>query len=142
MTLVGHPEVIAEPWFASGSTRAENSELLDLYVSDWIKDRDAKEVIKAFEEAEAAVAPIYDIRDILTDPQFIALKTILEVQDSALGPIKMQNVMYRMSGTPGQIKWTGRAQGANSRQILETDLKLTKEQIDKLIEIGVVGVNE
>jgi len=142
MTLVGHPEVIAEPWFASGSTRAENSELLDLYVSDWIKDRDAKEVIKAFEEAEAAVAPIYDIRDILTDPQFIALKTILEVQDSALGPIKMQNVMYRMSGTPGQIKWTGRAQGANSRQILETDLKLTKEQIDRLIEIGVVGVSE
>jgi crotonobetainyl-CoA:carnitine CoA-transferase CaiB-like acyl-CoA transferase len=54
----------------------------------------------------------------------------------------MQNVMYRMSGTPGQIKWTGRAPGANSRQILETDLKLTKAQIDKLIEIGVVGVSE
>jgi crotonobetainyl-CoA:carnitine CoA-transferase CaiB-like acyl-CoA transferase len=142
LTLVGHPEVIAEPWFASGSTRAEHSELLDLYVSNWIKDRDASEVIKAFEEAEAAVAPIYDIRDILTDPQFIALKTILEVQDAALGPIKMQNVMYRMSGTPGQIKWTGRPPGANSRQILETDLKLTKAQIDKLIEIGVVGVSE
>jgi crotonobetainyl-CoA:carnitine CoA-transferase CaiB-like acyl-CoA transferase len=142
LTLVGHSEVIAEPWFASGSTRAEHSELLDLYVSDWIKDRDASEVIKAFEEAEAAVAPIYDIRDILTDPQFIALKTILEVQDPALGQIKMQNVLYRMSGTPGQIKWTGRAPGANSRQILEIDLKLTKAQIDKLIKIGVVGVNE
>ena len=78
----------------------------------------------------------------MTDPQFIALKTILEVQDPSLGPIKMQNVMYRMSLTPGEIKWTGRAPGANSRAILESELKLTKEQIDKLIEFGVVGVRE
>ena len=142
LRLVGHPEVISEPWFNSGSTRAEHSEMLDKYVGDWILARDSQEVIKAFEEAEAAVAPIYDIRDIVTDPQFIALKTILEVQDPALGAVKMQNVMYRMSSTPGEIKWTGRPKGADSRDILESQLKLSKEQIDKLIALGVVGVNE
>jgi crotonobetainyl-CoA:carnitine CoA-transferase CaiB-like acyl-CoA transferase len=142
LTLVGHPEVIKEPWFTTGSTRAEHSVILDKYVGDWIAARDSELVIKAFEEAEAAVAPIYDIRDILTDPQFIALKTILDVQDPELGTLKMQNVMYRMSGTPGEIKWTGRPKGADSRQILQSELKLTKDQIDKLIEIGVVGVNE
>lgn len=142
LTLVGHPEVIAEPWFATGSTRAEHSEILDKYVGDWIAERSADLVVKAFEEAEAAVAPIYDIRDILTDPQFVALKTILDVEDPGLGTLKMQNVMYRMSGTPGEIKWTGRPKGADSREILQAELKLTKEQIDQLIEIGVVGVNE
>jgi len=142
LTLVGHPEVIAEPWFATGSTRAEHSEILDKYVGDWIAERSADLVVKAFEEAEAAVAPIYDIRDILTDPQFVALKTILDVEDPGLGTLKMQNVMYRMSGTPGEIKWTGRPKGADSREILQSELKLTKEQIDQLIEIGVVGVNE
>lgn len=142
LTLVGHPEVIAEPWFKSGSTRAEQSDLLDKYVGDWILSRDSSEVIKAFEEAEAAVAPIYDIRDILTDPQFIALKTILDVNDPHLGTIKMQNVIYRMSRTPGEIKWTGRPKGADTREILEFDLKLSKEQIDMLIALGVVGVNE
>lgn len=142
LTLVGHPEVIAEPWFATGSTRAEHSEILDKYVGDWIAERSADLVVKAFEEAEAAVAPIYDIRDILTDPQFVALKTILDVEDPGLGTLKMQNVMYRMSGTPGEIKWTGRPKGADSREILQSELKLTKEQIDQLIEISVVGVNE
>lgn len=142
LTLVGHPEVITEPWFATGSTRAAHSEILDKYVGDWIAERNADFVISAFEEAEAAVAPIYDIRDILTDPQFVALKTILDVEDPGLGAIKMQNVMYRMSGTPGEIKWTGRPRGADSREILQADLKLTREQIDQLIEIGVVGVNE
>lgn len=142
MILVGHPEVISEPWFASGSTRAQHAELLDQYVGDWIQSRDFKEVVSAFEKAEAAVAPIYDIRDILTDPQFIALKTILEVQDPMLGTIKMQNVMYRLSATPGAIKWTGRAKGANSREILESQLELTAEQVNHLIELGVVGVDK
>ncbi len=142
LTLVGHPEVIAEPWFKSGSTRADHSDILDKYVGDWIQSRDSSEVIKAFEDAEAAVAPIYDIRDILTDPQFIALKTILDVNDPQLGTIKMQNVIYRMSSTPGEIKWTGRPKGADTREILEFDLKLSKEQIDMLIALGVVGVNE
>lgn len=142
LTLVGHSEVIAEPWFKSGSTRADHSDLLDKYVGDWIQSRDSSEVIKAFEEAEAAVAPIYDIRDILTDPQFIALKTILDVSDPQLGTIKMQNVIYRMSSTPGEIKWTGRPKGADTREILASDLKLSKEQIDMLIALGVVGVNE
>lgn len=141
LTLVGHPEVIMEPWFKSGSTRAEHSDLLDKYVGDWIRSRDSSEVIKAFEDAEAAVAPIYDIRDILTDPQFIALKTILDVHDPQLGAIKMQNVIYRMSSTPGEIKWTGRPKGADTREILEFDLKLSKEQIDMLIALGVVGVD-
>ncbi len=142
LTLVGHPEVINEPWFAAGSSRAEHSEILDKFVGDWIAERNADLVVKAFEDAEAAVAPIYDIRDILTDPQFVALKTILDVEDARLGTLKMQNVMYRMSGTPGEIKWTGRPKGADSREILQTELRLTKEQIDQLIEIGVVGVNE
>lgn len=142
MILVGHPEVISEPWFASGSTRAQHAELLDQYVGDWIRNRDFEEVVSTFEKAEAAVAPIYDIRDILTDPQFIALKTILEVQDPMLGTIKMQNVMYRLSATPGAIKWTGRAKGADSREILESQLKLTAEQVNHLIELGVVGVDK
>ena len=54
----------------------------------------------------------------------------------------MQNVIYRMSSTPGEIKWTGRPKGADTREILEFDLKLSKEQIDMLIALGVVGVNE
>ncbi len=37
LRLVGHPEVISEPWFRSGHGRAEHSDLLDGYVADWIR---------------------------------------------------------------------------------------------------------
>ena len=142
MTLVGHPEVITEPWFSAGSTRAEHAELLDTYVGDWIRQRDSAQVITAFEDAQAAVAPIYDITDVLSDPQFQALETITQVEDPDLGTIKMQNVLYRLSQTPGAIQWTGRAKGQDTRAILREQLNLSDDQIDKLIELGVIGESQ
>lgn len=142
MELVGHPEVINEEWFKSGASRAEHADILDEMVGSWIKARSAEEVIAAFEEAQAAVAPIYDIRDVISDPQFKALQTITEVNDPELGPIKMQNVLYRLSSTPGEIKWTGRAKGADSKSILRDTLKLSEEVIEDLINRGVIGVDE
>ncbi len=68
MTLVGHPEVIAEPWFASGRERAEHAELLDSYVGWWIAARTRDEVIRAFERVGAAAAPVYSARDLVEDP--------------------------------------------------------------------------
>jgi crotonobetainyl-CoA:carnitine CoA-transferase CaiB-like acyl-CoA transferase len=139
LNLVGHPEVIEEPWFASGSTRAEHAEILDKYVGDWIIKRDSAEVIRAFEEAQAAVAPIYDIKDVLEDPHFKALETIINIEDPDLGTIKMQNVMFRLSTTPGRLMWTGRKKGADTREILRNELGLTDLQIDKLAQLGVIG---
>lgn len=45
------------------------------------------EVVAAFEEAEAAVAPIYDASDIAKDPQFDALDTVISVDDDDLGSV-------------------------------------------------------
>ena len=138
MHLVGHPEVVQEPWFASGATRAEHADELDAYVGDWIAARDLEEVVKAFTEAEAAVAPIYDIADVFADPQYQALDTITTVEDPALGPVRMQNVLYRLSETPGAIRWTGREHGADTRAVLAEYAGLTDDELDELTAEGVL----
>jgi crotonobetainyl-CoA:carnitine CoA-transferase CaiB-like acyl-CoA transferase len=142
MHLVGHPEVIDEPWFAAGSTRAEHADELDAYVGGWIAERDAAEVIKAFEEAQAAVAPIYDIADVFADPQYQALDTITTVEDPVLGPVRMQNVMYRLSDSPGSIEWTGRPHGADTRAVLAERLGLDDAELDALVASGVIAQGE
>jgi crotonobetainyl-CoA:carnitine CoA-transferase CaiB-like acyl-CoA transferase len=139
MRLVGHPEVCDEPWFAAGASRAEHAEELDGYVGAWIAERDLAEVVKAFEEAEAAVAPIYDVSDVFTDPQFLALDSITTVSDPVLGPVKMQNVMFRMSQTPGAIRWTGRGLGADTDSVLSERLGLTPAELGTLQRSGVIA---
>jgi len=118
VTLVGRSDLLTEPWFASGSSRAEHADELDAAVAAWIGARTRAEVIAAFEAAEAAVAPIYDVRDVLADPQYAALGTVATVADPQLGPLRMQNVPFRMSRTPGAIEFAGRPHGADTESVL------------------------
>jgi crotonobetainyl-CoA:carnitine CoA-transferase CaiB-like acyl-CoA transferase len=114
LQLVGHPEVTAEPWFASGHGRAAHVELLDELVGAWVAEHDFTDVVEQFERAGAAVAPIYDIRQAMQDPQYRALDTFITIKDEDLGPIKMQNVIFRMLGTPGQVRFPGRRLGQDN----------------------------
>jgi crotonobetainyl-CoA:carnitine CoA-transferase CaiB-like acyl-CoA transferase len=138
LTLVGHPEVLDEPWFASGRGRYEHVELLDAYVGDWVAERDRDEVIAAFTEAGAAVAGVYDAEDLTNDPHVRETKMLTTVDDDELGPVLMHNVMWRMSRTPGQIRFTGRALGADTDEVL-TDLGCTADELAELREKGVIA---
>lgn len=139
LRLVGHPEVIEEPWFRHGRSRAEHADLLDGFVGEWIAARDRDEVMKAFEAAGAAVAPVYKPSELLDDPQVQALELVTTVPDDDLGPIRMQNVMWRMARTPGSIRSTGRALGADTDEILENELGVSASEVQALKDRGVVA---
>ncbi|ALC23782.1 CaiB/BaiF CoA transferase family protein [Streptomyces pristinaespiralis] len=137
MHLVGRPELVDEPWFATGTGRAEHAGELDDAVGGWIARRTRDEVVDAFEKAEAAVAPVYDISDVMDDPQYQALGTITEVPDPELGTLRMQNVIFRLSETPGRIRWAGRPHGADTEEVL-TELGLTPTDITALRTQGAL----
>ncbi|MET8943489.1 CoA transferase [Streptomyces sp. NPDC004542] len=135
MRLVGRPELIDEPWFATGADRAAHADVLDRAVGDWIAGRTRTEVLAAFEKAEAAIAEIQDVRGVLADPQYQALDTVTTVDDPELGPLRMQNVLFRLSATPGAIRWAGRPHGADTEDVL-TELGLTPDELRVLREEG------
>lgn len=118
MRLIGRPELIDEPWFATGAERARHADVLDDAVGSWIAARDREEVVAAFEKAEAAVAPIYTAADVLDDPQYAALGSIVSVDDDELGPVRFQNVPFRLSETPGRVRTTGPRLGEHTAEVL------------------------
>ncbi len=138
LRLVGHPEVIEQPWFRSGRGRVEHVEELDRFVGDWIGERTRAEVMAAFDEAGAAVAPVYDAKDLVEDPHVTETEMLVTVEDEDLGPLLMHNVMWRMSETPGTIRFTGRALGADTDPIL-AELGYSAEQVRAWREQGVVA---
>jgi crotonobetainyl-CoA:carnitine CoA-transferase CaiB-like acyl-CoA transferase len=135
--LVGRPDFADQPWFASGSSRAEHAEELDEAVGAWIGARGRDEVMRAFEEAQAAVAPIYTAEDILKDAQFEALGSIVRIDDDELGPIRMQNVPFRLSETPGSVRTTGPRLGAHTEEILAR-YGVDAQQVAELREAGAL----
>ena len=136
LRLVGRGDVVDEPWFATRVGRAARADELDDYVGRWIAARDLVEVVRAFEAAEAAIAPIYAASDVLRDPQYAALQSIISVPDDELGSVKMQNVLFRMLGTPGKVRWSGRRLGQDTSAI-PSELNLSDAEVAALRRDGV-----
>ncbi len=137
LRLVGREDLVEQPWFATGSGRVAHVDEIDGAVADWIAARSRAEVLAAFEAADAAIAPIYDARDILVDPHFNATGTIVSVDDEKLGAVKMPGMASRLSATPGEIRSTGGAHGADTDAVL-SELGLTAERIAALRAAGAV----
>jgi crotonobetainyl-CoA:carnitine CoA-transferase CaiB-like acyl-CoA transferase len=74
----------------------------------------------------------------MNDPQYEALQTFVTVDDENLGPVKMQNVPFRLSRTPGRIRWTGREKGQDNEEIYGKWLKLTQAEMKLLSDHGVI----
>jgi len=132
MRLVGRPDLAEQDWFATGTGRADHVEEIDAAVAAWIAARPRDEVLAAFEEAEAAIAPVYDARDIAADPHLRAIGAIATVDG-----IEMTGVISRLSETPGEIRATGGRHGADTDAIL-ADLGVEAAEVARLREEGVV----
>ena len=117
MRLVGRADLVDTPWFASAGERSRRAEVLDGAVQKWIAARDLDDVLTAFEEAGAAIAPIYDVEQLVNDPHVVARDTITTVDDEDLGPLRMQNLIFRMGDTPGGIRWPGRRLGQDNEAV-------------------------
>jgi crotonobetainyl-CoA:carnitine CoA-transferase CaiB-like acyl-CoA transferase len=137
LRLVGREDLVEQPWFASGSGRAAHVDEIDAAVSAWVGARDRDVVLAEFEAAEAAVAPVYDARDILADPQLAAIGAIASVEDEELGPIRMTNVVSRLSETPGGIEHAGGRHGRDTTSVLG-ELGVEPAELEQLRERGVV----
>jgi crotonobetainyl-CoA:carnitine CoA-transferase CaiB-like acyl-CoA transferase len=138
MRLVGRPDIAHQPWFAFARERVRHGDQLDDIVGGWIRARDFDEVITAFEEAGAAIAPIYDIEQLMQDPQVEALDAVTTVEDEDLGRLRMQNLMFRLSETPGAIRFAGRRLGQDNEEVYGERLGLDRERIGELQAQGVI----
>jgi len=88
--------------FTTFQLRSKNREVLENLTSEWVAARDSVEVLREFERADAAVAPVLNMDGIFTDPHFVDRHTIVEVDG-----VVMQGLVARFDKTPGCIRHVG-----------------------------------
>ena len=72
----------------------------------------------------------------LTDPHFIARDAIVRVADPKFGELAMQNVVPKLSATPGSIRWTGPALGQHNDEVYGDLLGLSEDERARLTADG------
>ena len=89
--------------FTTFAGRMEHRELLQEMMGKWCATRTRDEVVAIFDEAEAAVGPVFDMSDIASDPHYAARNMIQIVGDTP-----MQGLIAALSKTPGELRSEGK----------------------------------
>lgn len=124
------PQLAADPLFADNRARLRNVDALDRHVQEAVSQFDLADLLVRFERSDAAVAPVYDVAQTFADPHFIARENVVAVPDEELGgPIRMQNVVGKLSRTPGRVRHAGPKLGQHNQEILVDQLGFTAEEL-------------
>ena len=135
---VGHPEWAESERFATHQARGENQEELDGMISKWTGQRTAEEVLEAMKEGGVPAGKLFTAEDMLSDDQYAARGNIVEVEDPDIGPFPMQNVVPRLSETPGEVRWTGPKLGQHNDEIYGEVLRMSEDEVDAMRERGII----
>jgi crotonobetainyl-CoA:carnitine CoA-transferase CaiB-like acyl-CoA transferase len=136
--LVGRGDLADEEWFADHAGRAAHAAELDQIIGDWIAKRTMAEALEAFEEAQAAIGPVYSIADIFADPHYQAREAITSVEHPQLGPMKTPNVVPKLSATPGAVRNFGGTLGEHNESIYVDELGHSEEDLERWAKEGVI----
>jgi crotonobetainyl-CoA:carnitine CoA-transferase CaiB-like acyl-CoA transferase len=133
------PELASDPRFADHQARGRNMAEIDGIIAEWAQRFDSADLLALLTEAGIPAGLVYEPKDMLDDPQFVARGAIAVVEDERRGELAMPAVVPKLSETPGEIRWTGRPLGADTDAVLTDLLGLTAEQLDELRSKGVLG---
>lgn len=136
---MGHPE-----WHALGhdySThvgRGRAQATLDELISEWTVTLVADELLDVMNSGGVPAGRIYKASDMLEDPHFVARESIVKVPDQTFGHLQMQNVVPKMSLTPGSIRWTGPDLGQHNDEVYGDLLGIDSQARADLAERGII----
>lgn len=87
------------------------------------------------------VAQVNSQRQVEYDPQVIHNNTFVEVEHPKAGKVKLTNIPFTMSETPGQIKRPSPLLGQHGEEIL-SELGMSREEIQELKDKNIITVEK
>ncbi len=137
-TAMGMAELGSDPRFATHTARGRNQVELDELISKWSAQYDTEGLMAILVEHDVPVGRVYRAPDMLADEHFAAREAIVRLTHPEFGEFPMQNVVPRLSMTPGKVKWTGPRLGEHTDEVLSDIVGLTAGDIDALRSSGVI----
>lgn len=107
-------------------------------VKKWIAGHDRDTVLEKFQERNLVGGSVYTPSEMLEDEHMRARGNIINISHPELGDVPMPGVVPTLSGTPGEVRWTGPAVGEHTDEVLREALGYDAPRIARLRQNGVV----
>ena len=136
---IGKPEFSKYARKADQFVRAANAEEEKARkdIEAIIKTRDRDEWYDILVKADVCVGKVYDVEEMVQDPQINHRQMIVEAEHPRLGKVKQFGIAIKLSDTPGAVRTAAPLPGENTDEVLKT-LGLTAEKIAELRTTKVI----
>ena len=118
-----------------------NREELTATLEEIFRQQPSEYWLKKFDAAGVPSGPINRLEAVFDEPQVVHNQSIISLVHPVHGEYPVPNNPIRMHGTPTRPRGYAPRLGEHSREVL-ADFGLDQEQIDRLVEHGVVSVFE
>ena len=134
-TTINHDDLIE----AHRPTGKLKDEIKEIFKETFLtKTRD--EWFELSKSNDICITPVYEINEVMDDPQVKAREMIIDFEDSRVGTIKYLGMPFKLSDTPGTIRMQSPGYGEHTGEILRS-LNYSDEQIQDLLKEGVISPN-
>jgi crotonobetainyl-CoA:carnitine CoA-transferase CaiB-like acyl-CoA transferase len=130
---IGREDLLEDERFASAGARFRNREALNSVLADEFLRFTRGELDALAAQQRLTIGPVYDVVDTLQDEHYRARETLVEMEDGVV----LQNVVPRLSETPGAIRLPAPALGEHNREVYG-ELGLDAGELARLAGEGVV----
>src|SRR5262249_44081944 len=136
LTAYGLDALLADSRFATNEARVAHGLELDTAIADAIAARTLAENLAIIDEHALTAGPVYTVAEIEQDPHWRPHQLTIDVADNGQ-PVRMHNVVPRLSETPGAIEWTGGALGQDNQRVYR-ELGVSCDEQQRLQSAGVI----
>ncbi len=136
--LIGRPEMLAEPRFATPEARSRHVDEIYAFVAQEMGKRTTSEWLEALERADIPVQRMNSLEDILADPHLAATGYFAGVDHPSEGRLHAMRVPSEWSESPPAYRRHAPRLGEHSREVLR-EAGYTDAAIDALLAEGITS---
>ncbi|MFX1466455.1 MAG: CaiB/BaiF CoA transferase family protein [Promethearchaeota archaeon] len=97
-----------------------------------------EEWFETSKQTDICISPVYELNEIIDDPQVQAREMILDIKDERFGNIKYIGMPFKLSETPGGIRTRAPRYGEHTEELLRS-LNYSKQEIKILRKKAVIS---
>lgn len=135
--LIGTPEWLEDPRFASDKLRGDHGAEISRRMSEWCAARTNNEAITALEGARVPAGPVYRMAETISDPHVRASDFFTKVDFPGLPSAPIAATPVKLHATPGSVRRRPPTLGEHTDEILG-ELGFSKAEIAALKKEGAV----
>ena len=137
MRAAGRDDLADDPRLADNAGRVAHQQEVDGAIAEWTRTLDAARVLEILDDAGVPAGPIYNVADMLNDPQYQA-RGLFETVEVAGDPLKIPALTPKLGDTPGATLWPGPEVGAHNHEIYAGTLGLDEDALRSLARDGII----